>query len=85
MAEGLPSDIDPRTTASASLILFAHTMGVLVKQKRITTAELDEIFAKAMKPYTSPLMPPPTEEWQRRIPNVLMAVRNNALQSALED
>jgi hypothetical protein len=85
MSDNDMPEIDSKAAATLALTLLTHTLAFLVRSERITRAELDEIFATVVKVYTSPIVPPPTETWQRQIEPLLTLTHSEALRLAQRD
>ena len=81
----MPEPIDPAASSNVALILIQETLAVLLHNNRITEAELDQIFQKVKAKYTSPIMPPAVESWQKQIQPLVETTYNAVLLSAQAD
>jgi hypothetical protein len=77
-----PVDIEAKAAASVALTLLIHTLAFQLRRERITRAELDEIFETVTEAYSSPIVPPATETWQRQIQSLVTLARIDVLQRA---
>ena len=78
----MPQEIEPKAAATLTLTLLTHTLAFLVRSKRITPAELDEIFGTVVKAYSSLVVPQPIQAWQKQIEPLLTATRSEVLRWA---
>jgi len=73
----MPEEIESKAAATFALTLLTHTLAFLVRSKRITPAELDEIFGTVVKAYSSLVVPQPMQAWQKQIEPLLALTRSD--------
>jgi hypothetical protein len=81
----MPQEIEPKAAATFALTLLTHMLAFLVRSKRITPTELDEIFGTVVKAYSSLVVPQPMESWQKQIEPLLTLTRSDVQRWAQAD
>ena len=71
----MPQPANPTAVTNVGLMPTAHLMAVLLREGRLTVADVEEIFREARTRYTNtPAGQAPTDDWARQTSALLALV-----------
>lgn len=79
----MPYAANPAAIGNVGLILTAHFMAFLLKNGRLSEAEVAEIFRDTRKRYTSiPVGQVPQDDWEKQTTAILASIHGDVLHFA---